>query len=138
LRLAAFTGAMAVLLAAIVLIVMTITGWRVVARDLAALHMAGVPLGTLRRSLVREQVILVVVGAAVGTLCGAVSSLVAMPLVPLFDSGAAPVPALELAPSLLAVLGSAVVAAVLVVVVGALAAFATGRRIELRRVREAL
>jgi hypothetical protein len=138
LRLAAFTGAMAVLLAAIVLVVMTITGWRVVARDLAALHMAGVALGTLRRSLVREQVILVVVGAAVGTLCGAVSSLVAMPLVPLFDSGAAPVPALELAPSPVAVVGSAVLAAVVVVVVGALAAVATGRRIELRRVREAL
>ena len=138
LRLAAFTGAMAVLLAAIVVIVMTITGWRVVARDLAALHMAGVPLGTLRRSLVREQVILVAVGAVVGALCGAVSSLVAMPLVPLFDSDAAPVPALDLTPSVVAVVGSAVLAALVVVVVGVLAAFATGRRIELRRVREAL
>jgi hypothetical protein len=138
LRLAAFTGAMAVLLAAIVVIVMTITGWRVVARDLAALHMAGVPLSTLRRSLVREQVVLVVVGAVVGAVCGAVSSLVAMPLVPLFDSHATPVPALELAPSLLAVVGSAVLAAVVVVLVGVLAAFATGRRIQLRRVREAL
>jgi hypothetical protein len=138
LRLAAFTGAMAVLLAAIVVIVMTITGWRVVARDLAALHMAGVPLGTLRRSLVREQVILVVVGAVVGAVCGAVSSLVAMPLVPLFDSKATPVPALDLAPSLLTVVGSAVLAALVVVVVGVLAAFATGRRIQLRRVREAL
>ncbi|HEY3534989.1 MAG TPA: FtsX-like permease family protein [Pedococcus sp.] len=138
LRLAAFTGAMAVLLAAIVVIVMSITGWRVVARDLAALHMAGVPLGTLRRSLVREQVVLVVVGALVGAVCGAVSSSVAMPLVPLFDSHATPVPALDLAPSLLAVVGSAVLGAVVVVLVGVLAAFATGRRIQLRRVREAL
>jgi putative ABC transport system permease protein len=138
LRLAAFTGAMAVLLAAIVVIVMTITGWRVVARDLAALHMAGVPLSTLRRSLVSEQVVLVLLGAVVGAVCGAVSSLVAMPLVPLFDSHATPVPALDLAPSLLAVVGSAVLAAVVVVLVGVLAAFATGRRIQLRRVREAL
>ena len=138
LRLAAFTGAMAVLLAAIVVIVMTITGWRVVARDLAALHMAGVPLSTLRRSLVREQVVLVLVGAVVGAVCGAVSSLVAMPLVPLFDSHATPVPALDLTPSLLAVVASAVLGAVVVVLVGVLAAFATGRRIELRRVREAL
>ena len=76
--------------------------------------------------------------AVVGALCGAVSSLVAMPLVPLFDSHATPVPALDLTPSLLAVVGSAVLGAVVVVLVGVLAAFATGRRIELRRVREAL
>ena len=45
---------------------MTVTGWRVVARDLAALHMSGVPLKELRRSLVREQVVLVLVGTVVG------------------------------------------------------------------------
>lgn len=138
LRLAAFTGAMGVLLAALVVLVMTVTGWRVVARDLAALHMSGVPLKELRRSLVREQVVLVAVGALVGLVCGAVSSWVAMPLIPLFDSAATPVPALELTPSVLAIVGSALGAAVVLVVVGCLAAVGAGRRITLRRIRESL
>jgi hypothetical protein len=138
LRLAAFTGVMGVLLAALVVLVMTVTGWRVVARDLAALHMSGVPLKELRRSLVREQVVLVLVGTVVGVVCGAVSSLVAMPLIPLFDSDADPVPALELAPSAVAIVGSAVGAGLVLVVVGWLAAVGAGRRITLRRIRESL
>lgn len=138
LRLAVFTGGMGVLLAALVVLVMTVTGWRVVARDLAALHMSGVPLKELRRSLVREQVVLVLVGTVVGVVCGAVSSWVAMSLVPLFDSAADPVPALELAPDVLAVVGSAVGAAVVLVAVGWLAAVGAGRRITLRRIRESL
>jgi ABC-type lipoprotein release transport system permease subunit len=138
LRLAAFTGAMGVLLAALVVLVMTVTGWRVVARDLAALHMSGVPLKALRRSLVREQVVLVLVGSVVGVICGAVSSLVAMPLIPLFDSAADPVPALELAPATLAIVGAALGAGVVLVVVGWLAAVGAGRRITLHRIRESL
>jgi hypothetical protein len=138
LRLAAFTGGMGVLLAALVVLVMTVTGWRVVARDLAALHMSGVPLKELRRSLVREQVVLVLVGTVVGVVCGAVSSVVAMPLVPLFDSAADPVPALELAPATFAIVGSAVGAGLVLVVVGWLSAVGAGRRITLRRIRESL
>jgi ABC-type lipoprotein release transport system permease subunit len=138
LRLAAFVGVMAAVLAAIVVVVMSVTGWRVVARDLAALRMAGVPVSALRRSLLREQVIVVLGGAVVGALCGTLSSVVAMPLVPLFDSDAAPVPALDLAPSAPAVVGAAVAAALAIALVGVVAALATGRRIELRRVREAL
>jgi putative ABC transport system permease protein len=138
LRLAAFTGAMGVLLAALVVLVMTVTGWRVVARDLAALHMSGVPLKALRRSLVREQVVLALVGSVVGVICGAVSSLVAMPLIPLFDSAADPVPALELAPATLAIVGAALGAGVVLVVVGWLAAVGAGRRITLHRIRESL
>jgi ABC-type lipoprotein release transport system permease subunit len=110
----------------------------VVARDLAALHMSGVPLGELRRSLVREQVVLVAVGTVVGVVCGTVSSFVAMPLVPLFDSTADPVPALELAPDVVAIVGSALGAAVVLVAVGWLAAAGAGRRITLRRIRESL
>jgi putative ABC transport system permease protein len=138
LRLAAFTGGMSVLLAALVVLVMTVTGWRVVARDLAALHMSGVPLKELRRSLVREQVVLVGVGTVVGVLCGAVSSFVAMPLVPLFDSAVDPVPALELAPAAVAIVGSALGAGLVLVAVGWLAAVGAGRRITLRRIRESL
>jgi hypothetical protein len=138
LRLAAFTGAMGVLLAALVVLVMTVTGWRVVARDLAALHMSGVPLKALRRSLVREQVVLVLVGTVVGVVCGAVSSLLAMPLIPLFDSAADPVPNLELAPSTVAIVGAAALAGAVLVLVGWLAAVGAGSRITLRRIRESL
>jgi hypothetical protein len=137
LRLAAFAGVMAVLLAALVVIVMSVTGWRVVARDLAALHLSGVPMSVLRRSLVREQVIVILGGAAVGTVCGAVSSVIAMPLVPLFDSSGTPVPAVDLSPNGLAVLLSALAAALVVSLVGIGAALATGRRVQLRRVRDA-
>jgi len=136
LRLAVFTGGMGVLLAALVVLVMTVTGWRVVARDLAALHMSGVPLKELRRSLVREQVVLVVVGTLVGLVCGAVSSWLAMPLVPLFDSDADPVPALQLAPATIAIVGSAVGAGLVLAVVGWLAAVGAGRRNTQRPVRE--
>ena len=67
--------AMGILLAALVVIVMTVTGWRTVARDMAALNMAGVPMATCASALVREQVVLVLVGSVVGLVCGAVSSL---------------------------------------------------------------
>jgi hypothetical protein len=138
LRLAAFTGAMGVLLAALVVLVMTVTGWRVVARDLAALHMSGVPLKALRRSLVREQVVLVLVGTLVGVVCGTVSSFIAMPLVPLFDSAADPVPALQLTPAIAAIVGAAVGSAAVLVAVGWLAAVGAGRRITVNRIRESL
>jgi predicted lysophospholipase L1 biosynthesis ABC-type transport system permease subunit len=117
---------------------MTVTGWRTVARDMAALHMSGLRLPVLRRALVREQVLLVVIGSAVGLVCGAVSSLLAMPLVPLFDDEATPVPALDLAPALWALAAAAVAAAAVLVVVGWLSARGSGRRISLARVRESL
>jgi ABC-type antimicrobial peptide transport system permease subunit len=138
LRLAVFTGAMGILLAALVVIVMTVTGWRTVARDLAALHMSGLRLSVLRGALVREQVVLVLIGSAVGLVCGAVSSVLAMPLLPLFDDTADPVPALQLAPAVGAAAGAALVAALVLVVVGLLCARGAGRRVSLQRVRESL
>lgn len=137
LRLALFAGAMALVMAALVLIVMTVTGWRVVARDMGALQMSGIPLATLRRSLVREQVLLVVVGVTVGVACGVLTSALAMPLIPLFDAPAA-VPVLQLQPSLLAVTASAAVAALALLLVGVVVAAGAGRAIELRRIRESL
>jgi hypothetical protein len=138
LRLAVFTGAMGILLAALVVIVMTVTGWRTVARDMASLYMSGLRLSVLRGALVREQVILVLVGSVVGLVCGAVSSVLAMPLLPLFDDTADPVPALQLAPAVGVTVGAALVAALVLVVVGWLAAAGAGRRITLQRVRDSL
>lgn len=57
LRLAAVIGALAVLLAALVLVLVVATGWRGRARDYAALRMAGVGCGRCagRASSNREQ-----------------------------------------------------------------------------------
>ncbi|WP_270886612.1 FtsX-like permease family protein [Pedococcus sp. 5OH_020] len=138
LRLAVFTGVMAVLLAGLVVIVLTVTGWRVVARDMAALHLSGVPLAVLRRALVAEHVVPVVVGAVVGLVCGLVSSVLAMPLVPLFDSAADPVPPLDLGPALPAVAAVALLVVGVLVAVACAAALGAGRRIALRRIRDSL
>jgi putative ABC transport system permease protein len=61
-----------------------------------------------------------------------------MPLVPLFDSSATPVPALELQPSVPVIVGAALLGALVLVAVGLAAATGAGRRITLRRVRESL
>jgi hypothetical protein len=88
--------------------------------------------------LVREQVAPVVLGAAVGLLCGIVSSVLAMPMVPLFDSAADPVPPLQLTPAWGSLLAVAVAATVALGFVAWLSAAGAGRRISLRRIRDAL
>ena len=137
LRLAAFGGVAALLMAGLVLVVIAGTSWRVVARDLAALHLSGVPLAILRRALLGEQLALVLVGAAVGVLCGALTSALAMPLLPLFDVPAE-VPALQLEPSWQAIALAALASTTALVAIGAGVAVAVGRKVALRRVREAL
>ncbi|WP_406831698.1 FtsX-like permease family protein [Pedococcus sp. KACC 23699] len=137
-RLALFSGAMAVVLAALVVIVIAATGWRVVARDLAALHMSGVRLGVLRRSLVREQVLVVTLGTVVGAVCGVTAAALAMPLLPLFDDASTPVPALQIAPSITAVLGATLVALVVLILAALAAALSSGSRVTLSRIRETL
>ena len=77
------------------------------------------------------------VGAAVGVLCGALTSALAMPLLPLFDVPAE-VPALQLEPSWQAIALAAVASTTALVAIGAGVAIAVGRKVALRRVREAL
>ena len=105
-------------MAGLVLVVIAVTSWRVVARDLAALHLSGVPLAILRRALLGEQLALVLVGVAVGVLCGALTSALAMPLLPLFDVPAE-VPALQLEPSWQAIALAAVASTTALVAIGA-------------------
>ena len=93
-----FTGLLSLLLAAVMLVVVAMTTGRVVTRDIAALRVAGVSVGDLRRAAVRESVVPVALGAVVGAACGVAGAFLAMPLIPLFDTPA-PVPALDLAPS---------------------------------------
>lgn len=137
LQLALVTGVLALLMAALALIVVAATGWRSVARDFAAMRMAGVPLPVLRRAARSEQLVVVGVGVGVGAVSGLVGAHLAMPLIPLFNQ-AAPVPAPDLSPAWPAVAGASLVALGLLTVVGLLIARALGGRFTLGRIREFL
>jgi putative ABC transport system permease protein len=137
LQLALVTGVLALLMAALSLVVVAATGWRAVARDFAAMRMAGVPLPVLRRAARTEQLVVVGVGVGVGAVSGLLGAHLAMPLIPLFNRPA-PVPALDLSPAWPAAAGAILVALVLLGLVGLLVARALGTRFTLGRIRELL
>ncbi len=137
LQLALVTGVLALAMAALAMVVVAATGWRGVARDFAAMRMAGVPLPVLRRAARSEQLVVVGVGVAVGALSGLVGAHLAMPLIPLFNREA-PVPALDLSPSWPAVAFASLVALALLGLVGLLVARSLGGRFTLGRIREFL
>lgn len=136
LLLALFTATLSLLLAAVMLVVVAMTTGRTVTRDIAALRVAGVSGQDLRRAAVREALSPVLVAAVVGAVCGVAGSVLAMPLIPLFDTPAA-VPAPDLAPAwgvmaLAWLAGLAVLAAVSVVL-----ALRSARHGDSDRLREA-
>ena len=137
LRLAAVIGALAVLLAALVLVLVAATGWRGRARDYAALRMAGVGVRSLRRASIVEQGTVVAVAAVVGAACGLVASALALPMVPLFTR---PSPTFvdDFTPAPLAVLGSALAALGGLVSVALVVGLHLVRRARLDRLREQL
>ncbi len=137
LQLAVFVALLAVLMAGLVLVVVAVTSWRAVARDFAALAMAGLSRQRLASALTREQGLVVAVGALLGTACGVAGSWLAMPLVPLFDEPAV-APAADLAPAVLAVGGTALVVLVGLGVVALFVARSVARRISFDRIREQL
>ncbi|MFC7487810.1 FtsX-like permease family protein [Knoellia sp. CPCC 206453] len=131
-----FTAVLSLLLAAVMLVVVSMTTGRIVTRDIAALRVAGVSGRDLRRAAVREALAPVLVAAVVGALCGVVGAVLAMPLIPLFDTPA-PVPALDFSPAWL-VMGLAWLVAVLILVlVAAVLALRAARRGDSDRLREA-
>lgn len=137
LQLALVTGVMALVIAALVLVVVAVAGWRLMVRDFATLRMAGVRLAALRSAARLEQLVVVAVAVLAGAVSGVVGSALAMPLVPLFDVPAA-VPAPDLAPAW-GVIAAAVLAALAALAAVALAvATALGKRFSLARIREAL
>lgn len=77
-------GLVAVTIALLGLIVLTITGWRTGARDLASLTMAGVDRRTARRLPGAAQLVPVVVGVLAGAGCGLLGVVLTMPDIPLF------------------------------------------------------
>jgi putative ABC transport system permease protein len=137
LLLGVFTGFMALLVSCLVVGLVAVTSWRGVARDLAGLLVAGTPRAVLRSAVRREQLTTVFAGVLLGTLCGVVGTIVAMPLVPLFDRPAA-VPVPDLAPAWLAIGATALGAALVVGGVGLLAARGVVARAVPERLRESL
>ncbi|KGN39605.1 FtsX-like permease family protein [Knoellia subterranea] len=131
-----FTAVLSLLLAAVMLVVVSMTTGRVVTRDIAALRVAGVSGRDLRRAAVRESLAPVLLAAVVGAACGVAGAVLAMPLIPLFDTPA-PVPALDLTPAWL-VMGLAWLACVLALtVVASVLALRAARRGDTDRLREA-
>jgi putative ABC transport system permease protein len=131
-----FTALLSLLLAAVMLVVVAMTTGRVVTRDLAALRVAGVSGRDLRRATVREAVVPVVLGAVVGAGCGVAGAVIAMPLIPLFDTPA-PVPALDLAPAWAVMAGAWLATALVLGVVASLLALRSSSRGDIERLREA-
>jgi len=137
LQLAALVGAVALLIALLVLVVSAVSGWRFRTRDFAALRMSGVPRRSIRSIAVAAQLPAVLVGVVAGGLAGLFGAQLAMPIVPLFAS-APEVSTLDLATAWWAV-GAAIVASLLVLGAGSvLIGRALASRAELRRLRETL
>ena len=131
-----FTAVLSLLLAAVMLVVVAMTTGRIVSKDIAALRVAGVSGRDLRRATVREYLAPVLLAAVVGALCGVVGAVLAMPLIPLFDTPA-PVPALDHSPAWLVMGGSWVVAVVVLCAVAAVLALRAAQRGDADRLREA-
>jgi hypothetical protein len=137
LQLAVLVGAVALLIALLVLVVSAVSGWRFRTRDFAALRMSGVPVRSIRSMAVAAQFPAVLVGVAAGGLSGLFGAQLAMSIVPLFAT-APEVSTLDLSTAwgavlVAVVLSLAVLGAGSVVIGRALAA-----RAELRRLRETM
>jgi hypothetical protein len=135
LALGVITGAIALLIALIALVIVAVTSWRPQAYDLAALRMAGLTVPRVRRAVITGQLAAVVVAVAVGTAGGLVGVRLAIHRVPLF-AHRPPLAVLELAPAW----GTAgVVAGVALVVLGLAACWSAvviAGRARLERLRE--
>jgi hypothetical protein len=137
LLLGVFTGLMALLVSCLVVALVAVTSWRGVARDLAGLLVAGTPRAVLRSAVRREQLVTVVVGVVLGTLCGVAGAVLAMPLVPLFDLPAA-VPVPDLTPAWPAIAATALAALAVIGAVALAAARGVVARAVPERLRESL
>jgi hypothetical protein len=135
LELAAGVGVAGVLVALLVLLVLTVTGWRQRSRDLAALRMAGVRRRTVSALATWPQLGAVVLAAVAGIACGLVGVHLAMPKVPLFVEKPA-VDVLDLGTPWRLALATAAVCLVVLAAAAILAGRAVARRARLERVRE--
>ena len=84
LELGVLVGAVGLLLGAVVLVVISVTTWRIRSRDLAALRMAGASSRVVRRIAGTEHLPVVAAAVVSGAACGLVGAWFALPTVPLF------------------------------------------------------
>ncbi len=84
LRLGAVVGLAAVAIAVLALSVLTVTGWRTRARDLASLWLAGVDRRTVARLPGAAQLLPVVLGVLAGAGSGVLGARLTLPDIPLF------------------------------------------------------
>ncbi|MFD4327269.1 FtsX-like permease family protein [Nocardioides sp. NPDC058538] len=84
LRLGVVVGLAAVAIAVLALSVLTVTGWRTRARDLASLWLAGVDRRTVRGLPGATQLVPVILGVLAGAGAGVLGALLTLPDIPLF------------------------------------------------------
>ncbi|HEX7739563.1 MAG TPA: FtsX-like permease family protein, partial [Marmoricola sp.] len=130
-------GAVALLCAVLILLVLAASRWRLRSYDLAALRMAGISPGDLRRTSIAAEVSAAVVATLAGTAAGMIGATVALRHIPLFTVPPA-VDTLDLTPSWGWCLISVVVAVVALGAVAWAIGAATSSRARLERLRESL
>lgn len=137
LQLGVLVAVAGLLLAALVLVLLMASTWRLRSRDLACLAMSGVPRRALGRLAVGEQLPVVLVAALAGGACGILGTALALPTVPLFAESR-PRSTLDLSAPWLSVLGALAVALVVLGVVAWLCGRTVAARAGLSRVRDSL
>lgn len=135
LQLALLVGLAGLLVAALVLVVVAATTWRLRSRDFAALRMSGLSRAQISLVAAGEQVPVVALAVLVGAVCGLLGAHFAMPTVPLFASAPA-VSTLDLGTAWTATLAAAALALLVLSAVGWAAAWSLAGRADLARVRE--
>jgi putative ABC transport system permease protein len=137
LQLALLVGLAGLLVAALVLVVVAATTWRLRSRDFAALRMSGLSRTQISLVAAGEQVPVVALAVLVGAVCGLLGAHFAMPTVPLFAT-APTVSTLDLGTAWTAALTAAALALLVLSAVGWAAAWALAGRADLTRVRDSL
>jgi putative ABC transport system permease protein len=135
LQLATLVGAVGLLVAAFVLVVVAATTWRRRSRDLAALRLTGLRRSTVSAMAAIEQLVVLGLALVAGTVCGVVGAQLALPTVPLFATAPA-VSTLDLGTAWGAVAAAAATAAGCLGMVGWLTSRWLADRAEPHRVRD--
>lgn len=84
LQLGLLVAVASLIVALVVMVLSTAMSWRSRTRDLAALRMAGVSTGTLRRAVLGEFATVTLAACVLGTIVGTVGGLLAFGQLPLF------------------------------------------------------
>lgn len=134
-QVALMTACAAAIVSALMVVIVAYTSRRGRSRDLSALRLVGVPLRTVRRGVMGEQLVAVVLGSVIGAVVGVIGARLALPAVPLFVRAASyPEPTLATAWSETVV--AAIAALVLLVVAAVVAGWLVVRRLSPDRLRE--